>query len=63
MELLKEICSQYKQTLLIVTHDEKVAAMADRIICLLKKYFWRHTRKKTKAKAACYVLQLCLPSV
>lgn len=63
MELLKEICRQYKQTLLIVTHDEKVAAMADRIICLLKKYFWRHTRKKTKAKAACYVLQLCLPSV
>lgn len=63
MELLKEICRQYKQTLLIVTHDEKVAAMADRIICLLKKYFWRHTRKKTKAKAAFYVLQLCLPSV
>lgn len=34
MELLKEICRQYKQTLLIVTHDEKVAAMADRIICM-----------------------------
>jgi len=34
MELLNEICRQYKQTLLIVTHDEKVAAMADRIICM-----------------------------
>lgn len=34
MELLKEICRQYKQTLLIVTHDEKVAAMTDRIICM-----------------------------
>ena len=32
MKLLKEICRQYKQTLLVVTHDEKVAAMADRII-------------------------------
>ena len=34
MRLLKEICRQYKQTLLIVTHDENVAAMADRIICM-----------------------------
>ena len=34
MKLLKEICRQYKQTLLIVTHDENVAAMADRIICM-----------------------------
>lgn len=34
MKLLKGICSQYQQTLLIVTHDENVAAMADRIICM-----------------------------
>lgn len=34
MKLLKGICSQYQQTLLIVTHDENVAAMADQIICM-----------------------------
>ena len=32
MELLKKICRQYQQTMLVVTHDKKVAAMADRII-------------------------------
>ena len=32
MELLKKICRQYQQTMLVVTHDEKIAAMADRII-------------------------------
>ena len=32
MELLKKISRQYQQTMLVVTHDEKVAAMADRII-------------------------------
>ena len=32
MELLKKISRQYQQTILVVTHDEKVAAMADRII-------------------------------
>lgn len=34
MKLLKELCSRFRQTLLIVTHDKKVAAMADRIICM-----------------------------
>ena len=32
MELLKKISRQYQQTMLVVTHDEKIAAMADRII-------------------------------
>ena len=32
MELLKKISRQYQQTMLVVTHDKKVAAMADRII-------------------------------
>lgn len=34
MKLLKELCIRFRQTLLIVTHDKKVAAMADRIICM-----------------------------
>ena len=34
MKLLKETCRKYRQTLLIVTHDKTVAAMADRIICM-----------------------------
>ena len=37
MKLLKGICSQYQQTLLIVTHDENVAAMADRILAVNKE--------------------------
>ena len=34
MKLLKETCRKYRQTLLIVTHDKTVAAMADRIISM-----------------------------
>jgi putative ABC transport system ATP-binding protein len=29
---LKKMCKKYSQTMIIVTHDERIAAMADRII-------------------------------
>ena len=32
MKFLKKMCKKYSQTMIIVTHDERIAAMADRII-------------------------------
>ena len=32
MKFLKKMCKKYRQTMIIVTHDERIAAMADRII-------------------------------
>lgn len=32
MELLKYTCKKYKQTLVIITHDERISQMADRVI-------------------------------
>ena len=32
IELLKESNKKYNQTLIVITHDEKIALMADRII-------------------------------
>lgn len=34
IQLLKESHKKYKQTLIIVTHDENIALQADRIICI-----------------------------
>lgn len=34
MELLKFSNQQYQQTILLITHDEKIALMADRILTL-----------------------------
>ena len=34
MDLLKYITSKYNQTLVLITHDEKIAAMADRVITI-----------------------------
>ena len=32
MKFLKEMCKRYSQTMVIVTHDERMVSMADRII-------------------------------
>ena len=32
LKFLKKMCKKYSQTMIIVTHDERIAAMADRII-------------------------------
>lgn len=34
MDLLKYITSKYNQTLVLITHDEKIASMADRVITI-----------------------------
>lgn len=34
IELLKESCRSQKQTLILITHDEKIALQADRMICI-----------------------------
>lgn len=31
-EIFEKMCKKYSQTMIIVTHDERIAAMADRII-------------------------------
>ena len=34
LEQMRDMSRQYGQTLIVVTHDEKIAKMADRTICL-----------------------------
>ena len=37
MKFLKKMCKKYSQTMIIVTHDERIAAMADRILAVNKE--------------------------
>ena len=34
ISLFKDICSQYKTTVVIATHDQEIASQADRIITI-----------------------------
>ncbi|MDD3279882.1 MAG: ABC transporter ATP-binding protein [Lachnospiraceae bacterium] len=34
IHLMRTMCDEYRQTMVIVTHDEQIAEMADRIICI-----------------------------
>ena len=34
MGLLKVVAKQFQQTIILITHDQDIAQMADRIVCI-----------------------------
>ena len=52
LEQMREMCRSREQTLLVVTHDERIAGMADRVICLEDGEVTKNERKGKRVYAA-----------